>query len=133
MRYSVNKLTQSIKECPLAVSYSKHPALITKFTRTGGIFRTLSTPRPSHFHPHLIMVLLLEHSSNLMEYPTSSPSDTSISSATRLATLIAATLRGCVQAINFPLPVYPASQINYGICVVFPEPVSPTKIVVCEL
>jgi hypothetical protein len=53
-------------------------------------------------------------SSNRMEYPTCFPSCTtrsaelhgqsspSISSATLLATLIAATLRGCVQATIFP-------------------------------
>ncbi len=38
-------------------------------------------------------------SSNLMEYPTSSPSSTSISSETLLATDMAATRRGCVHPI----------------------------------
>ena len=53
---------------------------------------------------------------------------TSISSATRLATDIAATRRGCVQTHILPSLVYPASTTNCGICVVFPEPVSPTRI-----
>jgi hypothetical protein len=41
-------------------------------------------------------------SSNRIEYPTCSPSLTSISSATRCATLIAATRRGCVHATSRP-------------------------------
>lgn len=44
------------------------------------------------------MVFAELQSSNLIEYPTSCPSMTSISSATLWATLMAATLRGCVQA-----------------------------------
>jgi len=53
------------------------------------------------------------------DIPTSFPSLTSNSSATRLATLIAATRLGCVQAI-IPTFVYPASWRYCGICVVFP-------------
>eukprot|EP00755_Sulcionema_specki_P010928 Sspe_Gene.712::Locus_244_Transcript_1_1_Confidence_1.000_Length_2262::g.712::m.712 len=56
--------------------------------------------------------------------PTCSPSCTSISVATRVATLMAATLRGCVQAT--PLSGAMCTR-NWGICVVFPEPVSPTR------
>jgi len=51
-------------------------------------------------------------SSKRMEYPTSSPKFTSISSATRLATLIAATRRGWVQAI--PL-LQSSNRSNTGI------------------
>ena len=40
-------------------------------------------------------------SSNRIEYPTSSPSATSISSATRCAMLMAATRLGCVHATHF--------------------------------
>ncbi|KAJ1499602.1 hypothetical protein HMI55_004310 [Coelomomyces lativittatus] len=44
----------------------------------------------------------LVQSSNRIEYPTSSPMATSISSDTRFATDMAATRRGCVQAIILP-------------------------------
>ena len=43
---------------------------------------------------------------------------------------MAATLRGWVQAICFPPLEYPASDMNCAIWVVFPEPVSPTRMVV---
>ena len=45
-----------------------------------------------------------EQSSKRIEQPTSWPSCTSISSATRAATLIAATLLGCVHATPLRLP-----------------------------
>ena len=48
-----------------------------------------------------------------------------ISSLTRLATLIAATRRGWVQPINPYLP-YPCSNRYCVNCVVLPDPVSPT-------
>lgn len=79
---------------------------------------------------YLIFVFGLVSSSNRMEYPTCSPSWTSISSATRLATDMAATRRGCVHATMVPGAPHPVSNMNCGICVVFPEPVSPTRIVV---
>mmetsp|Transcript_11528 Transcript_11528/g.42703 ORF Transcript_11528/g.42703 Transcript_11528/m.42703 type:complete len:321 (-) Transcript_11528:650-1612(-) len=63
-------------------------------------------------------------SSNRIAYPTSSPSRHPNSSATRFATLIAATLRGCVHPI-LPRLVYPASARYWVICVVLPLPVSP--------
>ena len=62
-----------------------------------------------------------------MEYPTYSPSSTSSSSLTLLATDMAATLLGCVQAMPLPFCAYPASSRNCGICVVFPDPVYPTS------
>jgi len=43
-------------------------------------------------------------------------------------TLMAATLRGCVQPIFFLSLVYPASYKYWGIWVVLPEPVSPSMI-----
>lgn len=58
-----------------------------------------------------------------MEYPTYSPSSTSISSLTLFATDIAATLLGWVQAIPWPFPANPAYKINCGIWVVLPDPV----------
>ena len=64
-------------------------------------------------------------SSKRMEYPTSCPTFTPISSATRAATDMAATRRGWVQPMH-PSFAYPASARYCGICVVFPEPVSPT-------
>lgn len=62
-------------------------------SRITGRFR-LCWPRLLIEEAHLTRVLGPEHSSKRMEYPTSSPSTTSISSATRRATDIAATLRG---------------------------------------
>lgn len=70
---------------------------------------------------HLMMVLSLVQSSNRIEYPTSLPSLTSISSATRAATLMAATRRGCVHPI-LPALEYPASWRYWVIWVVLPAP-----------
>jgi hypothetical protein len=68
-----------------------------------------------------------------MLYPTSWPSSTSISSATRCATDMAATRRGCVQATIFAFSCGRSSKsTNCGICVVFPDPVSPTKTRICD-
>lgn len=76
------------------------------------------------------MVFFEVWSSNLIEYPTSSPRLTSISSLTLWATDMAATLLGCVHAMHLFLLAYPAYIKNWGIWVVLPEPVSPTKIIV---
>ena len=73
---------------------------------------------------YLIFVSGPVQSSNRIEYPTSSPSRHPTSSATRLATDVAATRRGCVQPI-LPRSANPASAKNCVICVVFPDPVSP--------
>lgn len=59
---------------------------------------------------------------------TSLPSLTPISWATRAATLMAATRRGCVQPIFLLLCVNPPSYKYCGIWVVFPDPVSPSMI-----
>lgn len=56
---------------------------------------------------YLIIVFYDVLSSNLMEYPTYSPILTPIYSLTLVATLIAATLLGCVHP-TFPLIVYPS-------------------------
>mmetsp|Transcript_9713 Transcript_9713/g.33852 ORF Transcript_9713/g.33852 Transcript_9713/m.33852 type:complete len:224 (+) Transcript_9713:1758-2429(+) len=69
-------------------------------------------------------------SSKRIVYPTCSPSVTSISSATRRDTDIAATRRGCVHAHNRCVFARPASTTNCGICVVLPLPVSPTRTMV---
>jgi hypothetical protein len=61
-------------------------------------------------------------------YPHSFPSWTPISSATRAATVCAATRRGCVHATTRPPSAQPASNRYCGICVLFPLPVSPTMI-----
>ena len=71
------------------------------------------------------MVFGVVKSSNLIEYPTSCPSLTFISSETRFATLVAATLLGCVHATFYPRFASPHSTRYYGIWVVLPEPVSP--------
>ena len=63
-------------------------------------------------------------SSKRIEYPTSCPSRQPNSSATRLATDMAATRRGCVHAM-MPLEVKPASAMYWVIWVVLPLPVSP--------
>mmetsp|Transcript_3940 Transcript_3940/g.14150 ORF Transcript_3940/g.14150 Transcript_3940/m.14150 type:complete len:218 (+) Transcript_3940:1766-2419(+) len=71
------------------------------------------------------MVFSEVQSSNLMLYPTSLPSLQPTSSATRAATLMAATLLGCVHPI-FPSLLNPVSWRYCGIWVLFPLPVSPT-------
>mmetsp|Transcript_9073 Transcript_9073/g.22456 ORF Transcript_9073/g.22456 Transcript_9073/m.22456 type:complete len:341 (+) Transcript_9073:2152-3174(+) len=73
---------------------------------------------------YLITVSLDVQSSKRMAYPTSSPRRHPNSSATRLATLMAATRRGCVHPI-LPRDVYPTSARYCVICVVLPDPVSP--------
>eukprot|EP00958_Prasinococcus_capsulatus_P020771 scaffold2752_cov393-Prasinococcus_capsulatus_cf.AAC.10 len=89
---------------------------------------TLSSSRNSRSrHPsvmYLILVALQVRSSKRMLYPTSRPSSTLISLATRRATDTAATRRGCVTAIVRPSSVKPALTRNWLICVVFPDPVS---------
>jgi hypothetical protein len=67
-------------------------------------------------------------SSNRTWQPTSRPSSTSISVATRRATEVAAIRRGWVQPIRFPSPPRPRANTILGSCVVFPEPVSPQTI-----
>jgi hypothetical protein len=74
---------------------------------------------------YLILVSGLVQSSKRIVYPTSCPNLHPTSSATRFATDIAATRRGCVHPIR-PLSAYPDSARYCTICVVFPEPVSPT-------
>jgi len=83
---------------------------------------------PSVMYLRIVFVPVM--SSNRIVYPTSSPSSTSISSATRLDTDIAATRRGWVHATMRLPRVTPVSTMNDGICVVFPEPVSPTSTIV---
>ncbi len=73
------------------------------------------------------MVFSLVQSSKRIEYPTSLPSLTPISSDTRAATLMAATRRGWVQAIFMLLGRIASLVQILGICVVLPEPVSPTR------
>ena len=76
---------------------------------------------------NLMRVSLELHSSNLTLYPTVEPSVQPISSATRLASAMAATLLGCVMAIlNDPFVLPKPSKMYCGIWVVFPLPVSPT-------
>lgn len=66
---------------------------------------------------------------NRTRYPTYAPRLTSISYATRVATLMAAIRRGCVHAIMLGnILRYTANYIRKcGICVVLPLPVSPTR------
>lgn len=59
--------------------------------------------------------------------PTASPSGVCSSSATRSATVRAAIRRGWVWPIR-PRTPRPSSRQILGICVVFPEPVSPATI-----
>lgn len=59
--------------------------------------------------------------------PTASPSGVCSSSATRSATVRAAIRRGWVCPI-MPRTPRPSSRQIFGICVVFPEPVSPATI-----
>ena len=96
---------------------------------------------------YLILVRKLDISSNRTVNPTVVPSWTPISSDTRVAMVIAATLLGYVKFVIkqqnskylyfysltwvtpiMPLPSIPWSMMNWGICVVLPLPVSPIKI-----
>jgi len=58
-----------------------------------------------------------DRSSNRIAYPTSSPSTVPTSSATRVATLVAATRLGWVQATTWLLPDQPASWRYCGISI----------------
>jgi len=64
-------------------------------------------------------------SSNRIVYPTSAPIRQPTSSDTRLATDTAATFLGCVHP-SLPFSNRPSSAKYCAICVVFPDPVSPT-------
>lgn len=68
---------------------------------------------PSVMYKMRVFSLLLT-SSNRMVYPTSSPKTVPTSAATLLATEVAATRRGWVQAIVAPLAVHPASCRYWG-------------------
>ena len=61
---------------------------------------------------------------NRISRPTASPTRTSSSAASRLATACAAMRRGCVWPIKPSMP-RPASRQSFGSCVVLPLPVSP--------
>ena len=76
----------------------------------------------------LIEVLWLTLSVNLTLNPTTSPKGVLISSAILVATDLAAILLGWVWPIIFLRPLPSAKQI-LGSWVVFPEPVSPQRIV----
>jgi hypothetical protein len=74
---------------------------------------------------NLILVSGPEMSSNRIVYPTSAPIRHPTSSETRLATETAATFLGCVHP-SLPFSSRPSSAKYCAICVVFPDPVSPT-------
>ena len=83
------------------------------------------------FVQNLIRVVAsFDTSSKSTPYPTSSPSRTPISSATRAATVTAANLEGCAHAICSPFGAQPARCRYCGTWVLLPLPVSPTTIVV---
>ena len=75
----------------------------------------------------------VETHSKRTAYPTSAPRGTPISSATRIATVCAATRRGCVHATRRPPAHQPASARYCGTCVVFPHPVWPTSTTVARV
>ena len=80
---------------------------------------------------NFILVLREVLSSNLMLYPTSSPTEQPLSDATRWAIVTAATRRGCVQTMQPDCPLLWNSSARY--CtnwVLLPDPVSPTTMVV---
>ena len=92
------------------------------FLRRGSIKNSLNN-KPSV--TYRILVDSLVTSSNRTLYPTSKPTMQCLSDATRCATEMAATLRGCVQTTD---SFGPRRSRYCGICVVLPEPVSPTTI-----
>lgn len=70
---------------------------------------------------YFILVLVGDdRSSNLMAYPTSSPNTVPTSSATLVATLVAATLLGWVQATTLLFDAHPASCRYCGISTASP-------------
>ncbi len=98
-------------------------SIITEYRPMSGSTSTSRSNMPSVMY--LITVLLLVQSSNRIWYPTSWPRGHPTSSATRCATLLAATRLGCVHAI-IPWAPYPSSAKYWVICVDLPDPVSPT-------
>ena len=98
--------------------------IITAYDARSGSPRNSLRSMPSVMYFSLVFSDV--QSSNRMLYPTSFPSFTPASSATRAETDIAATRRGCVHPIFWPSFANPASHMYCGICVVFPDPVSPT-------
>ena len=98
--------------------------IITAYDARSGSPKNSRSSMPSVMYFSLVFSDV--QSSNRMLYPTSFPSFTPASSATRAETDIAATRRGCVHPIFWPSRANPASHMYCGICVVLPEPVSPT-------
>eukprot|EP00160_Parvularia_atlantis_P013027 Unigene2682_Nuclearia_a/m.8299 Unigene2682_Nuclearia_a/g.8299 ORF Unigene2682_Nuclearia_a/g.8299 Unigene2682_Nuclearia_a/m.8299 type:complete len:460 (-) Unigene2682_Nuclearia_a:363-1742(-) len=97
-------------------------SMITEYCDRFGSSRHWRSSMPSVMYA--ILVSGLVQSSKRIVYPTSWPRRQPNSSATRLATDMAATRRGCVHPI-LPLSAKPSSARYCVICVVLPEPVSP--------
>jgi hypothetical protein len=96
--------------------------MIHEYWLMSGSISASRSSRPSVMY--LIFVSGPVQSSNRIEYPTSSPRRQPTSSATRLATDVAATRRGWVHPI-LPRSARPSSARYWVSWVVFPEPVSP--------
>lgn len=91
--------------------------IMTEYCLRSGSVKNSRRSIPSVMY--LTTVVSFVQSSKRIEYPTSCPSFTFISSATRAATLIAATRRGWVHpSFNVPPRVYPSSCRYCMICVV---------------
>lgn len=85
-----------------------------------------TTNRPEYFLFYITLPITVDSGSS----KAANKSQASLTSATRWATDMAATLLGWVQATAF-LPLERANSTHHwGICVVLPEPVSPTNTMV---
>jgi hypothetical protein len=85
----------SVRSCASSI-------IITEYSARSGLVRNSRRSMPSVMY--LTTVRSLVTSSKRIAYPTLSPSRVPISCATRAATLIAATRRGCVH------PILPSSE-----------------------
>jgi len=135
--FSVADVTINLKSLRLATTFFKIPKstsvckllscassmIIAEYSSKSESLSVSLSKTPSVMY--LIIVSELVQSSKRIAYPTSRPSSHPNSSETLFATDIAATRLGCVHP-TIPNVVYPASCMYCVICVVFPDPVSPT-------
>ena len=100
LRFCMTSLSSPISTSVDTVRSCASSSTMTLYAESSGSSMASRSSMPSV--RYLSCVLALVKFSKRMVYPTSLPYSTSISSATRFDTDMAATRRGCVHATNLP-------------------------------
>ena len=146
-KYPLNSSALTVADIATSLKSSRRAASLRKMTRRKSLSKSRSctsstmtweTPRRSGSDCSRLrrmpvvqkrsLVLALCRDSSLMLYPTVSPMRSHRSCATRSATAIALSLRGCVMITEHSPPRFAStafSNTNCGTCVVLPQPVAP--------